>query len=124
MAAQTSKSPKGQHRRSLSPEAVDLIAARFKVLSEPARIHLIMALETGEQNVSDLVRLTAISQTNVSRHLQALARAGIVGRRKQGTQVYYHIADAAIFVLCDHVCGSLVRHFDLQARSAKVLTPQ
>jgi DNA-binding transcriptional ArsR family regulator len=121
MAAPISKTSKSLQRRTLSSEAVELIAARFKVLSEPARIHLIMALETGEQNVSDLVRLTSISQTNVSRHLQALARAGVVDRRKQGTQVYYHIADAAIFVLCDHVCGSLLRHFNTQARSVKAL---
>jgi len=104
--------------RQLSPQAVELIAARFKVLSEPARLRLIMVLEHGELNVSELVKKTGLAQTNVSRHLQALARAGIVARRKDGNQAYYHIADLTIFELCRHVCGSLARHFDQQARSA------
>ena len=112
--------PRNPSHRKLSPQAVELIAARFKVLSEPARLRLIMALEGGERNVSQLVERTGVTQTNVSRHLQALARAGVVGRRREGIQVYYHIADPAIFELCDHVCGSLARHFDQQAESARL----
>ena len=106
--------------RKLSPRAVELIAARFKVLSDPVRLRLIMALEGGERNVSQLVEQTGVAQTNVSRQLQALARAGIVSRRKDGIQAYYHIADPTIFELCDHVCGSLARHFDQQAESARL----
>lgn len=106
--------------RRLSPQAVELIAARFKVLSEPARLRLIMALEHGERNVTQLVEKTGVAQANVSRHLQALARAGIVARRKEGNQAYYHIDDPTIFELCRHVCGSLARHFDQQARSAQL----
>jgi len=108
------------NHRKLPPQAVELIAARFKVLSEPVRLRLIMALEDGECNVGQLVEHTGVTQTNVSRHLQALARAGVVARRKEGIQVYYHIADPAIFELCDHVCGSLARHFDRQAESARL----
>jgi ArsR family transcriptional regulator len=111
---------RSSNHRKLSPHAVELIAARFKVLSEPARLRLIMALEGGERNVSQLVERTGVTQTNVSRHLQALARAGVVARRREGIQVYYHIADPTIFELCDHVCGSLARHFDQQAESARL----
>jgi hypothetical protein len=33
--------------------------------------------------------------------------AGLVGRRRKGTAVYYHVADPEIFQLCDLVCGRL-----------------
>ena len=97
--------PKSAPRR-LPPQALDFIAARFRALGEPNRLRLIMALEDGPRSVSQLVAATRLSQTNVSRHLQTLTDAGILGRRKEGLNVLYSIADSAIFTLCEHVCGS------------------
>lgn len=84
-----------------------MIARRFRVLAEPGRIRLLHALQDGEQNVSALMALTGASQTNVSRHLQTLADAGIVSRRRAGAQVFYTISDPTIFDLCELVCNSL-----------------
>ena len=36
-------------RRNMTDEALELIAARFKSLSEPTRLKLIIALEEGEK---------------------------------------------------------------------------
>jgi hypothetical protein len=36
-----------------------------------------------------------------------LAEVGILGRRKEGTFVYYGIVDEGVFALCDQVCGSV-----------------
>lgn len=102
--------------KDLSPRAVDLIADRFKVLSEPTRLKLIIALQDGERNVTELVETTGATQANVSRQLQKLAEAGILARRKQGLKVYYSIADPSIFRLCDAVCGSLRSFFEGQHR--------
>jgi len=104
-------------RQLLSPQALDLIAARFRVLGEPMRLRLLIALEKGERNVTELVAATGATQANVSRHLQTLAEAGIVGRRKEGLNVFYHIADPGIFDLCEGVCGSLRKRLDAQARA-------
>ncbi len=93
--------------RPLTDEAIVMIARRFGLLSEPLRIRLLHALHDGEQNVGALVARSGGSQTNVSRHLQALADAGIVGRRKAGLQVFYSISDPTIFELCELVCGSM-----------------
>lgn len=94
-----------------------MVAARFRLLGEPNRLRLLMALEEGEQTVSDLVRRTGLTQANVSRHLGALAAGGIVGRRPDGTRAYYFIAEPTIFELCDLVCGSLRERLAQQARS-------
>ncbi len=91
----------------LSEAALRLVAARFKVLSEPRRLLLLQTLGAGELSVGELGRLTGLSQTNVSRHLQTLADAGMVERRKRGTSVFYRIADPTIFQLCQLMCGSL-----------------
>jgi DNA-binding transcriptional ArsR family regulator len=86
---------------------VDLIARRFRVLAEPMRIRLLDRLREGEATVNELTRALEASQQNVSRHLAVLAESGIVGRRKDGTHVYYRIVDEGVFGLCDQVCGSM-----------------
>ena len=94
-------------RLQLSDEAFELVAARFRVLSEASRLKLIAALEGGEKNVTELVEATGLTQANVSRHLQTLTAEGILTRRKEGLAVYYSVADESIFDLCDHVCGGV-----------------
>jgi len=92
-----------------SPEdpALELIAARFRVLGEVSRLKLIRALEAGERSVNELVAASGLTQANTSRHLQTLTDAGILGRRREGTSVRYRIADPEILELCHLVCGGL-----------------
>jgi DNA-binding transcriptional ArsR family regulator len=103
--------------RDIAPEALEFVAARFRVLSEASRLKLILALEEGEKNVTALVETTRLTQANVSRHLQTLTGAGILGRRKEGPNVVYFVADESIFELCDHVCSSLQKRLAEQART-------
>ena len=99
--------PKQRTSPKLSDAALGLIAARFRTLSEPTRLKLLMALEEGEKNVTELVKSTGATQTNVSRQLGVLTMAGLLARRKCGLSVLYRIADPSIFVMCEHVCKSL-----------------
>ena len=93
----------------LSDDALELIAARFRVLGEASRLKLIQALQPGEKSVSDLLLATGLKQANASGHLQTLTHAGILSRRKEGLKVIYSIADPGIFKLCEYVCGSVKR---------------
>lgn len=88
---------------------VELIARRFRLLAEPMRIRLLDRLREGEATVFELTDAVGGSQQNVSKHLQVLLEAGIVGRRKQGNHAFYSIVDEGVFVLCEQVCGSLQR---------------
>ncbi|MFZ5495126.1 MAG: ArsR/SmtB family transcription factor [Verrucomicrobiota bacterium] len=99
----------------LSDEALELIAQRFATLSQPMRLRLVHALFAGEKNVTTLAGETGGTQTATSRHLQALTRAHILARRKEGLQVFYSIADPTIFDLCEVVCGSLAKQLTRQA---------
>lgn len=91
----------------LPDDLVALIARRFRVLGEPMRIKLLDRLREGEASVNELAEALDASQQNVSKHLSVLADVDILGRRKVGTHVYYRIADAGVFALCDQVCGSV-----------------
>lgn len=91
----------------LSPAALELVAARFRMLAEPMRLRLLNELRAGERTVTQLVDATGAGQANVSKHLGQLAGAGMVDRRKAGLNVYYFIADPALFKLCDLMCERL-----------------
>jgi ArsR family transcriptional regulator len=107
--------PKASNHRELSGQAMELIALRFKALSEASRLKLIHALKGGEKNVTELVGATGLTQANVSRHLQVLVESGILKRRKEGLSVIYAIADKSIFDLCESVCGSVQRRLEQHA---------
>jgi DNA-binding transcriptional ArsR family regulator len=98
------------------PDAlVELIAQRFRILSEPTRIKLLDALRAGPATATDLQAATGASQQNVSKHLTMLVDAGMVRRVKDGTRAYFSVADEGLFDLCEQVCGSLrrqVAHLD------------
>jgi DNA-binding transcriptional ArsR family regulator len=88
---------------------IELIARRFRVLSEPTRIKLLDLLREHDATVTELHEALGASQQNVSKHLGVLLQAGIVSRTKQGTSARYAIADDGVFALCEHVCGGLRR---------------
>jgi DNA-binding transcriptional ArsR family regulator len=91
----------------LPDDLVELIARRLRLIAEPTRIRLLDQLRDGEQSVNSLAAAMGAGQQNVSKHLTALAEAGVLARRKDGNHVYYRIADASVLGLCEQVCGSL-----------------
>lgn len=99
-------------------EALEMIAHYFVALADPMRIKIVHALMAGDQNVTALVQVTGGMQSNVSRHLNKLLLAGVLNRRRQGTQVIYSIADPSLYDLCEQVCGSLEKRF---AKKAQVI---
>jgi ArsR family transcriptional regulator len=101
--------------KNLSLEALQHIANRFKILSEPLRLRILQNLQDGEQSVSSLTEAVESSQPNVSKHLKILQDAGIVSRIQKGNTVFYYIADESIFTLCETVCNSLETQFKVQA---------
>jgi DNA-binding transcriptional ArsR family regulator len=96
----------------LPDDLVELIAERFRVLSEPTRIKLLDRLREGEATVLELTELIGTTQQNVSKHLGVLQRCGIVARRKQGNFAYYRIIDQGVLSLCETVCGGLQAQVD------------
>lgn len=95
---------------------VELVAQRFRVLSEPARIKLLDALRQGPASVGELGERLGMTQQNTSKHLGVLAGAGLVHRTRVGNTARYEISDPTVFTLCEVVCDALRDRVDsLQA---------
>ncbi len=95
--------------KSASVDDLQAVAACFRALGEVSRLQLIRTLQGGEKNVTDLARATALSQPNVSRHLAVLVGVGLIGRRKDGTNVLYRVVDERLADICEAVCHSMAR---------------
>jgi DNA-binding transcriptional ArsR family regulator len=99
-------------------ELIPRVAARFKALADEGRLALLSALQRGERSVGELVEATGRPQPNVSQHLANLTHAGLVEARKDGTRVFYRIADPTVLRICDAVCDSLVARSRAERRQA------
>jgi DNA-binding transcriptional ArsR family regulator len=98
-------------------EILELVAVKFKLLGDPTRLAIVRALmKGGEMNVGALVTATGRGQTSVSKHLKQLSRAGMLGRRKEGLQVYYRLTDPVVEQLCRLACDSIIRTAEEQLR--------
>ena len=102
--------------KTLSPDVLELIAERFRVLGEPARLRILNTLMDGERSVGELADATELNQANLSKHLGLLRSLGFVTRRKEGLYAFYRIADPSVEQLCLLMCGRL--EADARERSA------
>lgn len=94
MAAVLERVPDGRTAQQL--------AEVFRVLSDPGRVRLIVALlEGGELCVCDIAVITGLTQTACSHNLRLLRSSRLVRYRKQGRNVYYSLEDAHIRLLLD-----------------------
>lgn len=92
----------------LDAGAAELIARRFRALSDPTRLRILDILRHREEaSVGKMTELLDTSQQNVSKHLAALQGEGFVSRRKQGTSSLYRISDPAVLELCDRLCTAM-----------------
>ncbi len=84
----------------------------FRVMSAPMRLKIINCLCDGEKNVSYLLTKVNTTQPNMSQHLNTLYQAGILGKRREGVQIFYHIADRRIVSICEAVCDDIAGRTD------------
>lgn len=81
----------------------------FRVMSAPMRLKIINSLCDGEKNVSYLLTKVDTTQPNMSQHLNTLYLAGILGKRREGVQIFYRIVDQRIVSICEAVCHEIAR---------------
>ncbi len=75
-----------------SREHIAFQADVIKALGHPLRIEIVDYLKTQQRSVSEIIEHFSADPSNVSRHLAILKRAGILGSRKKGLNVYYNVS--------------------------------
>jgi DNA-binding transcriptional ArsR family regulator len=91
----------------------DAFAEVAKALGSGRRAEIVDVLAQGERSVDDVAEALGQSVANTSHHLRALARAGLVRTRRDGTRIYYALADERVAMLwatlrdvaAEHVAG-------------------
>jgi DNA-binding transcriptional ArsR family regulator len=99
-------------------ESVDLTIGRpiseakadlFRALAHPARIRALEVLAEGEVSVGALQPLVGIESSYLSQQLGILRRSGLVTARKDGSQVFYSVADPQLIELLGVAKRVLIR---------------
>lgn len=82
----------------------NMAAETFRVMSAPMRLKIISSLCNQEKNVGQLLEEIDTTQPNMSQHLNTLFKAKILGRRREGVQIYYRIINESVVTVCRAVC--------------------
>lgn len=111
--------------RDESDAVFDSVAELFSLLSTPIRLKIISSLCHGEKNVSQLLDDIDTTQPNMSQHLSTLYRAGVLGKRRDSTQIYYRLQSERVATLCRAVCNQVATEMDpeTQVPAAERLLP-
>jgi ArsR family transcriptional regulator len=102
------------NKRSNEDLVFESVAELFAVLSTPIRLKIISAVCHGEKNVSELLAEIDTTQPNMSQHLNTLFQAGVIGKRREGVQIFYRIVNDRVVTLCRAVCTQIAIESDLK----------
>jgi rhodanese-related sulfurtransferase len=86
---------KASHR-AFKTQLYDQFARIARAVANAHRLELIDLLAQGERRVDDLAREAGLEIANASQHLQSLRQGGLVESRRDGTAIYYRLADERV----------------------------
>jgi DNA-binding transcriptional ArsR family regulator len=87
-------------REMISERELERLSLIYKVLGDPNRFKMVMALRNVEMCVCDLAAFTGLSESAVSHQLRRLKDLALVKSRRDGPIIYYALDD-------EHVAGLL-----------------
>ena len=99
--------------RAAKDALFDGFAEVAKALASGRRAEIVDLLAQGERSVDDISDEIGQSVANTSHHLRAMARAGLLSTRRDGTRIYYALAGGRVEALwaalrdvaAEHVAG-------------------
>lgn len=84
-----------------SDSEIEEMGARFKAISEPSRLKILLALSGGELCVDHIVEAVGGNQSAVSHQLKTLKGARIIKCRRSGKKILYSISDWHIITIME-----------------------
>ena len=85
---------------SIPEQELDRLAQTYKVLGDPTRLKIVMALLRGEMCVCDMAAFLNLTESAVSHQLRRLRDMALIKNRREGQVLFYSLDD-------DHVADLL-----------------
>lgn len=90
-----------------------------KTLANDKRQMILAALRDEELSVGDLGERTGMSQSNLSQHLSRMRANGVVHTRREGTRVFYRIANPKLIQAFDLITEVMQESMEERAKTAE-----
>ena len=82
-----------------NPDPLQSIAVLLETISPLTRLHILLAIGTGEACVCHLEAALGLRQAYISQHLMALRKADILLDRREGRYIFYRLKDSSLLDL-------------------------
>jgi ArsR family transcriptional regulator len=83
----------------INEETAEKVANVLKAVAHPVRLRIVELLEHGEKCVNEIVEDIGGKQSVTSQQLNMMKDKGVLGCRRDGTKVYYHIENKNVIKL-------------------------
>jgi len=100
----------------MKAEIMDFQAQVCKTFSNAERLKALNLLKAGEMTVSDITNALGTTKSSTSQHLMVMRMRGILKTRRDGTNVYYRIANEKLISACSLMQEALAQVMDSQPR--------
>jgi DNA-binding transcriptional ArsR family regulator len=80
-------------KATTSEQEIDRLALTYRVLGDPSRLKIVIALRKVEMCVCDLAAFLGLSESAVSHQLRRLKDLSLVKKRREGQVIYYSLDD-------------------------------
>jgi ArsR family transcriptional regulator, lead/cadmium/zinc/bismuth-responsive transcriptional repressor len=97
-----------------SPLALERASRIFRALGDAPRLRLLELLADGERCVTEIVQILGEKFSTISQRLRLLRGDGLVRRRRDGTHLFYALADQHVL---DLIRNALAHAAELDADS-------
>ena len=84
---------KQARKEAIADQELERLSLTYKVLGDPNRLKIVMALRDVEMCVCDLAAFTGLTDSAVSHQLRRLKDLALVKSRREGQIIYYSLDD-------------------------------
>jgi ArsR family transcriptional regulator, cadmium/lead-responsive transcriptional repressor len=77
-------------------QSLSLKAKLFRGFADPSRLSILESVREGARSVTEIVKISGLTQSNVSNHLACLLDCGLVEREQRGRFAFYRLADPRV----------------------------
>lgn len=102
-------------------EIYEVHASICQCLANPKRLEIINTLRDKEMPVTELAEKMGITKANLSQHLAIMRDKGILKSRREGTNIYYSLANPKVIKACDIMREVLFEHLKERERLTKAV---